>query len=102
MEATVIGDDDTLADQSFNPVIDMIPADLSVEATNVHLNIAVGPKAELQINVPGTSIGLGFGVRLDVIRFDSRLSDFKSKVIPFWRRIIIRATTDPFSHNRRH
>ena len=80
MEATLMsGEEHSTEDKSFDPIMEMIPADLSVESANVHLNVAVGPKVDIQMGILHTKLGFGFGVRLDVVRFDSQFSDFKSR-----------------------
>ena len=63
----------------FDPVIELLPADLSIQSTELHYNIAVGPKAGLNIGLPKGKVGIGIGVRLDVIRIDNKLSEYKSK-----------------------
>ena len=78
MEATIMGGENGLVDKSFNPVIDLFPADLSIQKDQIHSNVAVGPTLDIQFNVPFTELGLGFGIRLDMIRFDNQFADFES------------------------
>lgn len=80
MEATIMGNEKATKKKQFNPSIEYLPMDLSVESSDIHFNIAIGPKAALDIGIPWTKLALGFGIRLDVLRFDTRFGDFKSKI----------------------
>ena len=64
---------------NFDPVIEVLEADLSVKSTEIHFNIAVGPKTGLNIGLPQGSIGIGVGAKLDVVRVDLKLSEYESK-----------------------
>ena len=74
---------------NFDPIIEILKADLSIDSTQIHYNIAVGPKAGLNIGLPKGKFGIGLGVRLDVVRIDNKLSEYKSKrsSCPLWKRL---------------
>lgn len=80
-----MGGDDTgpIHATNFDPIIEVLKADLSVQSTEFHYNVAVGPKAGLNIGLPKGSLGIGFGVRLDLVRFDLKFSEYKSKRISY-------------------
>lgn len=67
---------------NFDPIIEILKADLSIQSTEIHYNIAVGPKAGINIGLPKGDLGIGFGVRLDVVRVDNKWSEYKSKRPP--------------------
>lgn len=72
-------DGDHIDNTNFDPSIEILKADLSIQSTQIHYNIAVGPKAGLNIGLPKGKIGIGFGARLDVVRVDNKLSEYKRK-----------------------
>ena len=64
---------------NFDPIIKLLPADLSVSSTEFHVNMAFGPKAGLNIGLPMGKLGIGIGIRLDLIRVDNKFSEYASK-----------------------
>ena len=78
-----MGDGERKILKSFDPTIEMIPPDsIDLKNEEIHFNIAVGPKMGLNIGLPKVKhfpqLGLGAGVRLDLIRFDNRLQIYES------------------------
>lgn len=72
----------------FDPIIEILPIDLSISSSDIHFNFAVGPKAGINIGLPKGNLAVGAGIRLDLIRFDNKLSEYKSKrsSCPLWDR----------------
>lgn len=66
----------------FDPIIEILPPDLSIQSSEIHFDIAVGPKAGINIGLPQGNLGIGAGIRLDVVRFDNKLSEYQSKRSP--------------------
>ncbi len=75
------GNNGTVNTTNFDPIIKMLPVDLSIKSTEVHVGVTVGPKAGLNIGLPTPikNLGMGIGIRLDLIRFDGKFSEFTSK-----------------------
>lgn len=64
---------------NFDPIIEILPIDLSIESSNLHINMAVGPKAGINIGLPIGKLGFGAGIKLDLIRFENKFSEYTSK-----------------------
>ena len=73
------GDEGPVNSTNFDPIMKMLPVNVSVSSSEIHLNVAIGPKAGLNIGLPTIQLGMGIGVRLDLIRFDGKFSEYKSK-----------------------
>ncbi len=65
--------------QKFEPTIEVLEPDLSIHDTEIHFNIAVGPKAGLNLGLPMGKLGIGLGAKFDIVRIDNRLAEYKSK-----------------------
>ena len=68
--------------KKFDPIIEILPMDLSIASSDIHLNMAIGPKAGINIGLPAENLAIGAGIRLDLIRFDNKLSEYTSKQPP--------------------
>ena len=66
----------------FDSIIEILPLDLSISSSDIHVNMAVGPKAEINIGLPKGKMAIGAGIRLDLIRFDNKMSEYTSKPSP--------------------
>ncbi len=65
--------------KKFEPVIELLEPDLSIHDTEIHYNIAIGPKAGLNIGLPMGKLGIGLGAKFDIVRIDNRLAEYTSK-----------------------
>ena len=74
----MLGDDTDHTDY-FDPHIKVVPSDLHMKGEEVHLNLALSPKAAINIAIPDSRLGLGFSFRLDLIRWDNRFAEYESK-----------------------
>lgn len=63
----------------FDPIIEILPPDLTISSADVHVNVAVGPKAGINIGLPVGNLGIGAGIRLDLIRIDNKMAEYSSK-----------------------
>ena len=67
---------------NFDPIIEILPMDLSIASSDMHFNMAIGPRAGLNLALPIGNLGFGAGIKLDIIRFDNKLAEYKSKRFP--------------------
>ncbi len=83
------GDNGPVNTTNFDPIIKMLPVDLSVSSSDIHFGVAIGPKAGLNIGLPKVKLGMGIGIRLDIIRFDGKFAEYKSKWSsrPVWKTL---------------
>lgn len=65
--------------KKFEPTIELLEPDLSVHDTEIHFNIAVGPKAGINLGLPMGKLGIELGAKFDIVRIDNRLAEYESK-----------------------
>ena len=78
MEINLMGEGDS-EPPTFDPEFEVLKPHLHIRPQDFHFNIAVGPKVGLNLNL--FDFGMGFGVRFDALRMDTKLAEYTSMAI---------------------